>query len=983
MLKKRGQFTVFVIIGIVLLVVFAFMLYARALILNSQVKVQAKNLVISQLQTRAIDQHITQCLERISLEALEIAGRQGGKIYQDQGGSFIYGEAGVHYLPFTFENKDYNVSYAIVENDLCPNVSLVPPSYPYSNVYLEDLDVLYDDLCLTRGGGLHGFFGENVLTYACDPNGANRRNISSRSTHRCVSYPRYSNESIQYNIEQYINTNLMNCVNLSVFEELGHNITLHEEGVSSRLIYGIETFTVISSFPFTVQIRGGEPVQTIVDFDYRSSVRFKKFYNYLQDLIKKDERDVFFDIEEEYNISSGWDSFINLTKIPNPHQDCEDCDYEFDDIFIVQDNKSLIDDKPLTFIFASKNRRPALDWLHETYPSLGWVDIMAQENETIYLFPRGYDPDENLVEYDYLGWKETWDDAFVPAYCCNATACDITNCTVTNLYPSPHNWTLSSLFRETYRDANYTPNHSDAGYHKVIINVSSEGGLYDYQFVKILVFDLPVAVLTGENIYDDIPNDYASVEDPYILNGTESRSSKIAELMDYMLGDVIISDEFWWDDYYNNIEQFFVITSDPLLYVPLQFYNITNLKPFNFTGVGLHTASLQVNESVSYLNLTLLSEPAYWDINVEECLPHRDSSYSYPYNNTNGFQANHTCCLDDFTRANESYVCFARDQWGTDDMFDDNPDDGGLDFPNEPIDPDYESSPNSPNDIMKREFRRNCDEERGNICGGYGYETRSVAYDCYSLAVQGGGDRFCQGPASDEPVSDDPGQCTSYEGSVYDPSNHTVVPGLCNASWTCSDGADYDSGGGMACQAECSGGACGTAVNCVCADDLDEGENHGLTCDAQCDDEDDFGFVGDYCGFGCTSSCTFASSEFCPEFCIVRLGGCDANHRPDTPQTCKWDNDCTGDGCEYNEEDNNLRRDYCDECTANGIVQGNYCPTPGDSQGNDCYWRSPSHPHSCTGTICNLNVDSSPPSCNYPQQLECVYNSGWECVNPP
>ena len=176
--------------------------------------------------------------------------------------------------------------------------------------------------------------------------------------------------------------------------------------------------------------------------------------------------------------------------------------------------------------------------------------------------PFGVDPDGLQVEYNYSEWKETIDEYFNFECCMEyggtvncSNLSEIRKCIV-RIPGEPHNWTHSREFEKTGRRANYTTNRNDTGIHYLIVSVKDPTGLIDYQNVTILVYDLPVANFTARSIYTDIHDNWGSIEDPFILNGSLSRTGVIGD------GKITL---FLWNDTY---EPFNISYSEPYLYIP-------------------------------------------------------------------------------------------------------------------------------------------------------------------------------------------------------------------------------------------------------------------------------------------------------------------------------------------------------------------------------------------------------------------------------
>lgn len=108
--------------------------------------------------------------------------------------------------------------------------------------------------------------------------------------------------------------------------------------------------------------------------------------------------------------------------------------------------------------------------------------------------------------------------------------------------------------------------------------------------------------------------------------------------------------------------------------------------------------------------------------------------------------------------------------------------------------------------------------------------------------------------------------------------------------------------------------------------------------------------------------------EKCYDYCIGngQYGGgtcTQAQKEPEAAQTtCYYTDTCTSTTCELTSS-GTLRQYWCDVCAAGGVTTGEYCPLPGttgtvDNHPEKCYYDGPGD-HSCAGTPCNLDVDTT------------------------
>ena len=98
------------------------------------------------------------------------------------------------------------------------------------------------------------------------------------------------------------------------------------------------------------------------------------------------------------------------------------------------------------------------------------------------------------------------------------------------------------------------------------------------------------------------------------------------------------------------------------MYKYLRFsFNINNISVLVFTNgsaSGIHNITFIVNTTLGFFDM------AYLAVNVTQCIPYRNTTSPYPYNTTDGFYADHTCCADDYTYRLDDHQCFGSVAYG-------------------------------------------------------------------------------------------------------------------------------------------------------------------------------------------------------------------------------------------------------------------------------------------------------------------------------
>ncbi len=976
---KKAQVTVFVLLGFVLLVSFGLVIFFVGMVLNTNLERQAQSAVEDYLKSSSISYYVYTCMDAATTNSADQLFLQGGVFYDYQDGPYVASSEGKTHIPFNISVPSnegnsriikVNVSYSILNQSSCPLVNETIPYYPLPKTKLELLENIYEDrtsnLCLfnaNEGYANSGFFGLNNITTLCYIQSSNSMSISNISSSPCQNNKlMQKNSSIEYLLEMQIKEQVQKCINFTHYEtEEGHNITIINEP-EIKILYDRDSFSVKMQYPFSVKLKGKEPIIVKQDFEFKSNLKIVSLHNFVLNLLKKDSSDPFFNLSQDYIYVNGYDSNRFAVKTFN-FTSCNNCLYKYDKILVVEDNLSKIGNRSLSLITAIKNRKPALDYIHETAPN-DFFDIVVTENQTITLEPTGIDPDDKYLTYTYSGWKETWDDT-----CSMVGTPPVLQCTKISIQPK--NWSLSEAFIQTGRIANYTTNSSDLGFHNTTIYVQDESGLTDYQTINILVFDLPRANLTIPTLYPGMPDNTLTIEDPINISGDGSQAS--------LLGGGTITGYLWRATYIfgsSIILAFENKTTVNYLTIPFDQYNIKTIKELNLSNATPHQISLIVEQYMPALGTTVSSLPVIQDINVSACAPHRNSTNpnAFPYNlGSNPFYANHSCCIgnigdfNSYQLATSTSSCFTGTAYGEfntllskatqDYTAADKLSGYSASGTITPAPASYPSGGDK-NDIYKMTFTRNCDGKRGNICAGDMTRTITLSLACASAPINGVNE-LCVGPP--ETYQNNTLSCVNYpQGQTFETTFGSGT-GICNTQPICSNMGlnGYGATGGKnLCTATCDGsGQCdGTlAANCQCSINQ---------CGAECDSTKTFEWsIGSpTCKSSCNNpgSCTFQTNQQMPctktassnQFCLY------TSNQPNPPfsnNTCYYGLSCSSSGASYQQGQ------YC--------AKGEYT----ESGVKYCLWGTTA---SCTQTG-NCSLTRTPFPCGQGQTATCNPNTGW------
>ena len=984
--ERKAQFTIFALLGLVIVIIVGLFIFSINQVFSQNLDAQAREAVQDFLSSGPINYYVDNCLELATNEAVEE--------FVNHKHILNFDDAYNHeFIPLQVGGKTINVSYWIKKQQSCNIVQMQKPDYPLANTSLNNLQNIYNTnvVCTTPPRVLSGFFGKNTFPRLCFPGSDNiffispddqlfspcNLNIYSDLPNFLPQNPTNNFYNLENILATSINKSMDQCANFSIFNDLqGHNVTMLDDPVFD-IIFQPESFSVKATYPFEVKLRNRQPVITSYSFEYQSDIRITKLQRFIIDLLRRETQNIFFNASRDYNQALDYDENINVTRIDFIDSDIAD-DVKFDWILNITDTLSLLNQTPLSIFVGIQNRKPALDYIRTTNPTNPF-HIVAVQNESITLTPRGYDPDDREVQYLYSGWREDYDQRFrLDDPNCSFEEIqsleDLENCVELIEYNSeddrPRNWTRSDLFQETFRDAKIHLNESDIGPRNVTITIRDIAGLIDYQVIKILVFDLPTAVITINNLIPGPPDGVVSVEDPFEFSGQDSAPPSIG------VGNEIVSyhfKSFLENSLVDPLFQKTTIYPNASINIPDdvndQISNIRTIGNLLLNIIGKHIFELTVTANIPWLNDFQLSDTTEKEIEVVSCFPHRASSPSYPYNNNlNPYLANHTCCLgnmedvESYQLANEETSCYQQDRFGVLDSLKDHADSLHIDITN--IESVLNKNYGEQNyfDVYKLEFERACDGTRGNICAGNSVATIQV-YDSCPLTQQPEiiNDQniqnfeltdSCTGPVS--LISEESQSCINYpQGQTFD-SRFSIEDNICgNADDFCGGITNTQTCDSFICDGQ---GGCTIPTECSCTIN---------SCGAECDASNTYVRDGNTCRFGCDLSfCSLQQNTDLPceeDYCLNN------DFNGNNGDYCYYDLSCASSGGSYKQQ----------ICIAGTRVneQGNQ-----DNSGNYCLIDS-AEDNKCTAEGCNLpkqNIEdfnsepcSSPPQCT---------PSGWTCT---
>lgn len=378
---KQGQLTVFIIIGILVVISFGITIYIGQTMRQptQQAETQQRQ---EQLNIQPLNEYVTSCLDLASAEALDLVGKQGGVLYKSQGGITPNKKPTDDF--FTYEDEEYgqlNVSYLIIpsEGDIPDFFYTEPPRYPFDGFPYGP----------TNQPIFTGYYGINKLPplYKTSP-----------ETNQTV------NGSIQETLEQAIAKQTTTCADFLPFKQQGY--TMETKQATAELIFatrpqqfrGEQQLTITLNWPLTITSPDGT-VTSHDTFTTKQPLRLATVYYTVKSLIDSDVSDI---------------SYTPQAPTGFTIETIRQADNSF---LILADTESTLHDHDYEFWIPRKNRRPAL-WHIQTEPLRLHVaesrttELSTSSEQLIINDPcpeptarntiplQASDPDENTIRYE-------------------------------------------------------------------------------------------------------------------------------------------------------------------------------------------------------------------------------------------------------------------------------------------------------------------------------------------------------------------------------------------------------------------------------------------------------------------------------------------------------------------------------------------------------------------------------------------------------
>ena len=366
MSRHKSQVTMLMIVGLVLFIIVSFVLYLSKSSVKKQSQQTIKKTQETAIDTKPIKEFINKCVDKLAKDAVVLLGKQGGYLYASQGGTLLdYSDTdeGIFFVKYNGLNVAYNI---LPPKFAAPPYSSEIPDYPWKAFPYQKPD--------SNAESFKGFFGISNLPPLNSSEGPN---------------------SIQIQIETFVDHNIAGCADMKLFTSQGYEIEMGASKTYATI--GNRNIMVKSEMPVKITNAGTKETTEMKDFSADISVNLRNTYFLIKDLIENDIKDV------KFNISNAKDNQgPNIILTRDAFSD--DARKIRADLLDVTDENSLVYGKPFQYIFARKNRAPALYYIKKnifSFPS----GYLINESSILQKNPlKAEDPDEDSLAFNiYVG----------------------------------------------------------------------------------------------------------------------------------------------------------------------------------------------------------------------------------------------------------------------------------------------------------------------------------------------------------------------------------------------------------------------------------------------------------------------------------------------------------------------------------------------------------------------------------------------------
>jgi hypothetical protein len=691
---KRGQLTIFVLIGIILVATVFFATYVALQLSAEQGERRQDQLEDQQQAYDQLNQYLRSCVENRIANATGKIFRQGGYLYNDQNGTATRDHTVTYAPDGTTQANDVKIGLRATYP--CDQAHQEPPAYPAGNTSFDDYNdygengACYDDVYDHQFSA--GFLGLVNFPRTCTPSSSNRVDtINSDFTDVQCGRTLAINpvHSLETHLEDSTEDILRDCAaNTSEVRSIGSSITL-TDAPNVSIGYGDETTLFDAQVYFEADAATTTGTVQRTQFTYEADLPLLTVWNDIYQALKEEAT------KPNHNFSEALSEYSVQTDERSDHI-----------VYEIQDNDIQWGAGPVTIITAVDKRPPILDYLNRH--SKNGLNAVVEAGNSLYLKPDTVDPDDQATPtLTYEGLGET------------LTAIDPAG----RAQPSDSLGEARAITSSSPPQAGNRLGDNPSGQHRINdpyawglytarVNVEQNGEVGDYQDVNVLVVDNPALAITTDTPTEPEP---LSLEAPITINGSDSQPPQA-------FGQQPLYNTNW------------SVNNNPVD-APINGFSTAAVTDASITNITDAHEALDLTLGNNSVTLSSTANTTYRDnvhhtvtenISVQRCKPNEDrAGQPYPYNDQDPYMTRNPCCTSSGEVAGLSKTCYTSNTVGsTDQLIDD------LTTFNQTLNEytetsiDYSIIQNaydqlrSANGNGELRVQRQCGGARGNTCGG-------------------------------------------------------------------------------------------------------------------------------------------------------------------------------------------------------------------------------------------------------------------------
>ncbi|MBD3259061.1 hypothetical protein GF371_00355 [Candidatus Woesearchaeota archaeon] len=394
---KKGQVTLFIIIGIIILVVFFFLFYITQRLTPGEQEMEQLTVAKSKLRSAPLRYYVESCIQKSFEEGLNMISLQGGRIFMEQPYSTLPCSADGQNsctpaskggsVKKIIGNKEYHVNYLITKN---PNIF---PQHQYPR-----------EPCVKN-------FSWPYCNFTYDKDAA----VEPRLGWNYLPPLKASKGSIEAQLENYVAKKTNDCIDFGEITNItGIPYRIGEGDAEVDIVFTAQDTRIIVDLPLQITGAGMQTTSDVEHFELLTKMKYEYLHTFIFNLINEEIADLNFSISEDYTELDSYRQGYSLTI----EKDTEA--RTGDDMIIISDDNIQIDGKPLKFQFVREDVPPVLNYV--TDGSAPGYDAIWQfppdpsvQTMTKTIRPGAVDmnEDEPNFIFSYRGWGRDYFEMFV------------------------------------------------------------------------------------------------------------------------------------------------------------------------------------------------------------------------------------------------------------------------------------------------------------------------------------------------------------------------------------------------------------------------------------------------------------------------------------------------------------------------------------------------------------------------------------------